>query len=188
MMDRYWRYEEKRATTTSSLKSGGSGSVLLLDNHPLNYCCVRVKRQKCQTSSQISQLGKEDTCLYVVFIWNNDACKSYQVFSFMCAYFIYLFWSSVFYILKCVLLYQELIQNAEDAHASHVKFLHDKHNHGTAKLHHQGLSQFQVNLFIDVQALHSFYFSLLQSKIACWLESINFLITYFGIKQQFIFS
>ena len=58
--------------------------------------------------------------------------------------------------LECVLLYQELIQNAEDAQASHVKFLHDKHSHGTAKLHHQDLAQFQVNFVSDVQALHSF--------------------------------
>ena len=75
------------------------------------------------------------------------------------------FWSSVFYILKCVLFYQELIQNAEDAHASHVKFLHDKHSHGTAKLHHQTLAKFQVNFVFDVQPLNLFnFFSLLRSK------------------------
>lgn len=39
---------------------------------------------------------------------------------------------------------QELIQNAEDAHASQVKFLHDKHSYGTEKLHSRELSQFQV--------------------------------------------
>ena len=39
---------------------------------------------------------------------------------------------------------QELIQNAEDAHASQVKFLHDKHNYGTEKLHSRELAQFQV--------------------------------------------
>ena len=80
-----------------------------------------------------------------------------------CKYF-----SGVFYILKCVLLYQELIQNAEDAHASHVKFLHDKRSHGTAKLHRQSLAQFQVNFVFDVQALNLFYFFLLlRSKITC---------------------
>lgn len=38
---------------------------------------------------------------------------------------------------------KELIQNAEDAGASQVKFLHDKHSHGTEKLHSDGLAQFQ---------------------------------------------
>ncbi|XP_022786063.1 sacsin-like [Stylophora pistillata] len=38
---------------------------------------------------------------------------------------------------------KELIQNAEDARASHVKFLHDKQCHAVAKLHHKGLAQFQ---------------------------------------------
>ena len=34
----------------------------------------------------------------------------------------------------CTSPYQELIQNAEDAGATHVKFLHDKNSYGTAKL------------------------------------------------------
>ncbi|XP_022809377.1 sacsin-like [Stylophora pistillata] len=38
---------------------------------------------------------------------------------------------------------KELIQNAEDACASRVKFLHDKHCHSVSKLYHQGLAQFQ---------------------------------------------
>ncbi|KAL9966872.1 hypothetical protein ACROYT_G025008 [Oculina patagonica] len=38
---------------------------------------------------------------------------------------------------------KELIQNAEDARASQVKFLHDKHSYGTEKLHCEGLAQFQ---------------------------------------------
>ena len=47
-----------------------------------------------------------------------------------------------------LLLFQELIQNAEDAGASQVKFLHYKHSHGTEKLHSDGLAQFQVRSFI----------------------------------------
>ncbi|KAL9966875.1 hypothetical protein ACROYT_G025012 [Oculina patagonica] len=38
---------------------------------------------------------------------------------------------------------KELIQNAEDAGASKVKLLHDKHSYGTEKLHSEGLAQFQ---------------------------------------------
>ncbi|CAH3024921.1 unnamed protein product, partial [Porites evermanni] len=38
---------------------------------------------------------------------------------------------------------KELIQNAEDAGASQVKFLHDKHSYGTEKLHSKELAQFQ---------------------------------------------
>ena len=41
-------------------------------------------------------------------------------------------------------VFQELIQNAEDAHATQVKFLHDKHSHGESKLHSKELSWFQV--------------------------------------------
>ncbi|CAH3193173.1 unnamed protein product, partial [Porites evermanni] len=37
----------------------------------------------------------------------------------------------------------ELIQNAEDARATQVKFLHDLHSYGTEKLHSEGLAQFQ---------------------------------------------
>ena len=47
-----------------------------------------------------------------------------------------------------LILFQELIQNAEDAGASQVKFLHDKHSHGTEKLHSDGLAQFQVRSLI----------------------------------------
>ena len=45
-------------------------------------------------------------------------------------------------------LFQELIQNAEDAGASQVKFLHDKHSHGTERLHSDGLAKFQVRSLI----------------------------------------
>ncbi|KAL9966853.1 hypothetical protein ACROYT_G024983 [Oculina patagonica] len=38
---------------------------------------------------------------------------------------------------------KELIQNAEDANASHVKFLHDKHSYGKAHLFDEDLAQFQ---------------------------------------------
>ena len=42
------------------------------------------------------------------------------------------------------MLFQELVQNAEDAGASHVKFLYDKNSYGTEKLHSEGLARFQV--------------------------------------------
>lgn len=38
---------------------------------------------------------------------------------------------------------KELIQNAEDANASQVKFLHDKHSHDTEHLFDEDLAQFQ---------------------------------------------
>ena len=41
-------------------------------------------------------------------------------------------------------VFQELIQNAEDAHASQVKFLHDKHSYRREKLHSPELARFQV--------------------------------------------
>jgi len=44
----------------------------------------------------------------------------------------------------CSFFWKELIQNAEDAGASQVKFLHDKHSYGTEKLHSKELAQFQV--------------------------------------------
>ena len=50
--------------------------------------------------------------------------------------------------------FQELIQNAEDAGASQVKFLHDKHSHGTEKLHSDGLAQFQVRSNFKIVADH----------------------------------
>ena len=42
--------------------------------------------------------------------------------------------------------FQELIQNAEDARASQVKFLYDKHSYSAReeKLYSGGLRQFQV--------------------------------------------
>ena len=46
------------------------------------------------------------------------------------------------------MLFQELIQNADDAGASQFKLLHDKHSHGTEKLHSDGLAQFQVRSLI----------------------------------------
>ena len=48
--------------------------------------------------------------------------------------------------LSWVYLYQELIQNAEDAGASQVKFLHDRHSYGKEKLHSEELAKFQVSL------------------------------------------
>ena len=45
---------------------------------------------------------------------------------------------------RASLVQQELIQNAEDAGASQVKFLHDEHRHGTSNLYHDGLKEFQV--------------------------------------------
>lgn len=45
------------------------------------------------------------------------------------------------------MFFQELIQNAEDARATQVKFLHDKHSYGAMKLHRKELSQFQVYIF-----------------------------------------
>ena len=38
-----------------------------------------------------------------------------------------------------------MIQNAEDANATRVKFLHDKHSHDTEHLYDEDLAQFQVN-------------------------------------------
>ena len=46
---------------------------------------------------------------------------------------------------------QELIQNAEDARASQVKFLHDKHSYRTEKLHSRELAQFQVGNISNTQ-------------------------------------
>ena len=45
-------------------------------------------------------------------------------------------------------IFQELIQNAEDAGATQVKFLIDHHNFGNnpQKLQHPGLAKFQVRL------------------------------------------
>ena len=44
-----------------------------------------------------------------------------------------------------ILFFKELIQNAEDAGASQVKFLYDKHSYGKKKLHHEKLATFQVS-------------------------------------------
>ena len=41
---------------------------------------------------------------------------------------------------------QELIQNAEDARATQVKFLYDKNSYGTTHLYDEDLAQFQVQL------------------------------------------
>ena len=41
-------------------------------------------------------------------------------------------------------IFKELIQNAEDADATQVKFLHDKHSYGTDKLYNEELAKFQV--------------------------------------------
>ena len=45
----------------------------------------------------------------------------------------------------CCFFCQELIQNAEDAEATEVKFLYDKHSYGTKKLLSKSLAQFQVS-------------------------------------------
>ena len=44
------------------------------------------------------------------------------------------------------IIFQELIQNAEDAGATQVKFLIDHHSYGNnpQKLQHPGLAKFQV--------------------------------------------
>ena len=49
-----------------------------------------------------------------------------------------------------ILFFKELIQNAEDAGASQVKFLYDKHSYGTKKLHNQNLATFQVSFEKEV--------------------------------------
>ncbi len=48
---------------------------------------------------------------------------------------------------------QELIQNAEDAGASDVKFLYDKHTYGTAHLYDEELAQFQVDKYIAMSII-----------------------------------
>ena len=45
---------------------------------------------------------------------------------------------------------QELIQNAEDAGATHVKFLHDKNSYGKAQLYDKKLEKFQVKERLDI--------------------------------------
>ena len=45
-----------------------------------------------------------------------------------------------------MLLMQEIIQNAEDAGATQVKFLYDKNSFGTARLYNEELAQFQVQI------------------------------------------
>ena len=52
--------------------------------------------------------------------------------------------SSVFFFSK------ELIQNAEDAGATEVKFLYDKHSYGTKKLLGESLARFQVCFDVNV--------------------------------------
>lgn len=52
---------------------------------------------------------------------------------------------------------QELVQNAEDAGASEVKFFYDKHSHPTACLFDEELAQFQVQL--SFKAIHLLSFS-----------------------------
>ena len=46
--------------------------------------------------------------------------------------------------------FKELIQNAEDAGASQVKFLHDKNSYGTDKLRNEKLATFQVSFEKEV--------------------------------------
>lgn len=48
----------------------------------------------------------------------------------------------------CYNVFQELIQNAEDARARQVKFLHDKHSYRAEKLHSKELAQFQVRFIL----------------------------------------
>jgi len=45
---------------------------------------------------------------------------------------------------------KELIQNAEDAGATHVKFLHDKNSYGKAQLYDKKLEKFQVRERLDI--------------------------------------
>lgn len=56
--------------------------------------------------------------------------------------------ASFFMWLSSILTLQELIQNAEDACATQVKFLYDKNSYGTAHLYDEELAQFQVQLTI----------------------------------------
>jgi len=41
-------------------------------------------------------------------------------------------------------MYQELLQNAEDAGATEVKFVYDHHSYGRRQLHHPDMAAFQV--------------------------------------------
>ena len=43
----------------------------------------------------------------------------------------------------CVLIYQEIIQNADDAKAREVKFFIDERSHGQQNLLHHSLAKFQ---------------------------------------------
>ena len=49
-----------------------------------------------------------------------------------------------------ILFFKELIQNAEDAGASQVKFLYDKNSYGTDKLRNKNLATFQVSFEKEV--------------------------------------
>ena len=49
-----------------------------------------------------------------------------------------------------ILFFKELIQNAEDAGASQVKFLYDKNSYGTDKLRKKNLATFQVSFEKEV--------------------------------------
>jgi len=42
---------------------------------------------------------------------------------------------------------QELLQNAEDAGATEVKFVYDRHSYGQCHLHHPDMAVFQVCSF-----------------------------------------
>ena len=41
-------------------------------------------------------------------------------------------------------MFQELLQNAEDAGAKVVKFIYDERSYGTTSLHHPDMCNFQV--------------------------------------------
>ena len=49
-----------------------------------------------------------------------------------------------------ILFFKELIQNAEDAGASQVKFLYDKNSYETDKLRNKNLATFQVSFEKEV--------------------------------------
>ena len=50
-------------------------------------------------------------------------------------------------------MYQELLQNAEDAGASEVKFVYDHHSYGRHLLHHPDMAAFQVSIHCSVCTL-----------------------------------
>ena len=60
--------------------------------------------------------------------------------------------------LSSVSLIQELIQNAEDARATQLKFLYDKNSYKATHLYDEELAQFQVKLIITLHLTYLFHF------------------------------